>query len=303
MHTFHTSPPTLERPPQRVVSLVPSLTESLFDLGAGAAVVGVTDYCVHPAESLARLPRLGGTKNPDVDKIIALAPDLVLANWEENTRPTVEALEAAGIPVWVTCPRSVRAALADLWTLAGLFETPAAALRLKSLENAVDWATAAAQNLKQVRYFCPIWYNPPDDGPVDAGGAEDSGDWWMTFNADTYAHSILSLCGGENVFAHRARRYPLAADLGRGAEQAPDGRDTRYPRLGIEELRAAQPELILLPDEPYAFTAREKLRLTELLAGVPAADLGRIFLVGGDLITWHGTRLGRALAELPHYFE
>ena len=99
-------PLQFDHAPRRVVSLVPSLTESLFELGVGDTVVGVTDYCIHPAERLAGLPRLGGPKNPDIAAIAALQPDLVLANWEENTRQAVEALER-GVPVWVTLPLSV----------------------------------------------------------------------------------------------------------------------------------------------------------------------------------------------------
>ena len=82
-----------------MVSLVPSITGSLFDLGLGPRVAGVTDYCVYPPDGVAALPKLGGTKNPNCDHILALQPDLVLANWEENHRETVETLRAAGVPV------------------------------------------------------------------------------------------------------------------------------------------------------------------------------------------------------------
>ena len=106
--------------PRRIVSLVPSLTEGLFALGLGERVVGVTEWCVHPAEGVAPVAKIGGTKNPDIRSILALRPDLVIANREENRRRDVERLEAAGIRVWVTHPRTVRdgaellGALADL---------------------------------------------------------------------------------------------------------------------------------------------------------------------------------------------
>ena len=83
--------------PPRVVSLVPSLTEALFSLGLASHLVGVTDWCVHPAEAVAKLPKLGGTKTPSIPRILALAPDLVIANHEENRRRDVERLEAAGV--------------------------------------------------------------------------------------------------------------------------------------------------------------------------------------------------------------
>ena len=94
--------------PQRIVSLVPSITESLFALGLGERVVGVTEWCVHPADGVAPLPKLGGTKNPDLDGVADLRPDLVIANREENTRRALEHLEAAGLSVWVTYPRTAR---------------------------------------------------------------------------------------------------------------------------------------------------------------------------------------------------
>ena len=95
------------RDPGRIVSLVPSLTEALFELGLGEKVVGVTDYCVHPAREVASRPKLGGTKNPDLAALRALEPDLVIANQEENKRIDVERIASSGITVWLTYPRTV----------------------------------------------------------------------------------------------------------------------------------------------------------------------------------------------------
>ncbi|HVS19483.1 MAG TPA: helical backbone metal receptor, partial [Planctomycetota bacterium] len=91
----------------RIVSLCPSLTELVFDLGMGASLVGITEYCVHPAEGVRALEKLGGTKNPDVARIAELAPDLVLLNEEENRREDAAALAAAGVPCHVSFPRDV----------------------------------------------------------------------------------------------------------------------------------------------------------------------------------------------------
>lgn len=284
--------------PQRVVSLVPSMTESLFDLGLGAAVVGITDYCTHPAAALAGLPRLGGPLNPRQEAIIALQPDLVIANWEENSRADVEALEAAGIAVWVTFPKSARETLELLYTLASLFRSPVARTRLQTLELTLDWAVdalaaALAAGQPPVRYFCPLWQDITPSGQP----------WWMTFNRDTYCDDVLRLAGGENVFAGRTRRYPLEADLGLEAPQEPGGRDTRYPRLGLAEILAAQPDLVLLPDEPYAYGTAEREQLETLLAETPAGQAGRFVMVDGSLIAWHGTRLARALQTLPEVLQ
>ncbi len=276
-----------------MVSLVPSITGSLFDLGLGGRVAGVTDYCVYPPDGVAALPKLGGTKNPDCDHILALQPDLVLANWEENHRATVETLRAAGVPVWVTFPCTVRDTLDLLWALISVFEAPQAGRVLDMLEKSVEWAALVADNTPPARVFCPIWREPA----ADAGPAA----WWMTINRATYVHDVLRLCGGENIFAGRQRRYPLAADL--DPEQHPaappaPGRDTRYPRVSGVEVAALAPEVILLPSEPYPFTDPD-LAAFEDWPEMPAVQTGRIHLVDGSLLTWPGTRLALALAELP----
>jgi len=280
-------------PPKRVVSLVPSLTESLFDLGLGEMVVGVTDYCVHPAEALANLPRIGGPKNPDVQKIINLKPDLVLANREENTRLSLSALVDAGVKVWVSFPRSVKQALEVLWGLADLFHSREAVMRLRTLETAVDWARHAYQERQKKRYFCPVWQ--------DVSGNDTR--WWMTFNHDTYAHDILAMVGGANIFADRDRRYPLEADLGLSDPQDIKGRDSRYPRVTQEEIISGNPEVILLPDEPYEFDHPHREEMLNLFADTKAVKDGLVYTVDGSLLTWHGTRLGRSLRELPDLFS
>jgi len=276
-----------------VVSLVPSLTESMFDLGFGHAVVGITDYCIHPVESLIKLPRLGGTKNPNVEAILDLRPDLVLANWEENQLQTVETLEAYDIPVWVTFPRSVQESLDVLWTLTGLFKSREAAARLQTLELTLEWAKAAATDREPVRYFCPIWY----------GHTQENIPWLMTFNRKTYSSDLLQILGGENVFADRERRFPLEADLGIASPEEPGERDTRYPRLGFNDVQIAQPDLIVLPDEPFEFGEQHRKLFQEQIPDVPAVSKNRIYLVDGSLITWHGTRLAHSLQELPSLLD
>lgn len=276
----------VETPPRRVVSLVPSVTESLFDLNLGDRLVAVTDYCVHPAEGVARLPKIGGTKNPDIARIIALRPDLVIVNREENRREDAEALQAAGIPVWVTHPRTVADAINLLWNIMHVFDEPAMVPRVRLIEQTLDWVQGISRALeRRTRVFVPIWWNP-----------------LMTFNAETYIHDLLYVCGGDNVFADRERRYPLAADIGQAIPYDLDdprvaGRDTRYPRVTLEEVQVAQPEVILLPSEPFAFSFEHVQIFSKL--DVPAAHSGRIHLVDGSLLTWHGTRLAYALSTLP----
>ena len=121
----------------------------------------------------------------------------------------------------------------------------------------------------------------------------------MTFNRFTYCHDLLGLFGLQNVFADRKRRYPLEADLGLEPAHFVEGADTRYPRVSLDELRGEKIDLILLPDEPYRFDENHRTLLQDLLSDTLAANNGRVLLVDGSLITWHGTRLAKALRELP----
>jgi ABC-type hemin transport system substrate-binding protein len=267
------------------------MTESLFDLGFGDAIVGVTDYCIYPPE-VANLPKVGGTKNPRLDDIFALDPDLVIANQEENTREVVDAIRSKSLDVWVTFPRSVRESLSDLRTLVSLFQDDSAKLTLDTLEKSIDWAEAASKGQKPIRYFCPIWY-----GQTQAGQ-----DWWMTFNQDTYPHDLLAIMGGENVFGERERRYPLIADLGLSEPINLEGRDVRYPRVTLDEICYAAPEKILLPNEPFEFTEVHRQQFYEMLSEKLKIHLEEIVFVDGSLITWHGTRIAQALRELPGLF-
>ncbi|MDH3684822.1 MAG: helical backbone metal receptor [Myxococcales bacterium] len=249
--------------PQRIVSLVPSLTEALFVLGLGARVVGVTDWCVHPAAAVAGLPKVGGTKTPDLAAIRALAPDLVIANHEENRRTDVEQLEQAGLRVWVTYPRTVREG-AEL--LAELADLGAAADRVRAFVTPVLEAVQRAEEAPvavPVRVFCPIWRDP-----------------WMVPGPDTYVHDLIRLCGGSNPFPNLEAR--------------------RYPRLELDAVVEAAPEVILLPDEPYAFGPRDAAELATL--PVPAAVQGRIHLIDGTLVSWYGPRIREAVEKLRGFF-
>jgi ABC-type Fe3+-hydroxamate transport system substrate-binding protein len=286
-YTYQMDAP-VSHPPRRVVSLVPSVTESLFDLNLGDRLIAITDYCVYPAAGVARLPRIGGTKNPDVKRIIELQPDLVLANQEENRQEDVLALQAAGIPVWVTFPHTVADAFNLLWNIMHVFDEPVMVPRIRLIEQTMDWVWRISERRLEenpCRVFVPIWLDP-----------------LMTFNAETYASDLLRVCGALNVFAERARRYPLEADLSVGTSLETDdlrvaGRDTRYPRVTIDEVVAAQPDMILLPSEPFTFTQEH----ISLFAGldIPAAKNDSIILVDGSLLTWHGTRMAYAFDTLP----
>lgn len=277
-------------PPHRVVSLVPSMTESLFDLGFGNYLVGITDYCIHPKTEVEKLPRLGGTKNPRIDELIRLHPDLVIANKEENTQQSIQQIEDEGIPVWLTFPKTVAESIADLWNLARTYRSETAYEKLRLIEKIVEFARLAAGQ-KPVRYFCPIWYEIGPNGEA----------WWMTFNRDTFSSDILSLVGAENVFAERKRRYPLEADLGLRAPEPRGDRDDRYPRVRLPDIIAAQPDVILFPDEPYPFGEVDARRLVSEYKTKAKVDIPFIY-IDGSLISWPGTRIAKAITELAPEF-
>lgn len=271
--------------PQRVVSLVPSMTESLFVLGIGDRVVGITDYCTKPEDRVGALPKVGGTKNPDIPKILALQPDFVLMNSEENRREDHATLEAAGLSIWVTEPHTVLEAINILWDIMDIFEMPQMSMMVREIERSYDYTELAmrSETRESIPVFAPIWKDP-----------------WMTFNQGTYIHDLLSICGGQNVFAERERLYPLRADLGK-AEPIQSDRDTRYPRVSLAEVLSKQPEVILLPSEPFPFTEADAEFFYAL--DIPAAHNEHIYVVDGALLTWHGTRLAFALQELPPIFD
>jgi ABC-type Fe3+-hydroxamate transport system substrate-binding protein len=172
---------TFDAPPRRVVSLVPSLTETLFDLGAGADVVGITDFCIFPPD--LPLPRVGGTKNPRVDEIRALAPDLVHMNLEENLRRHAEAIEEFA-PVFVSEPKTVEDVATLFAQLGAIHGRENEARQLIDRLNSIEIAG------QPFTFVCPIWKNP-----------------WMWCGGDTYVSDLVTRAGGRNLLADRTR-YP-----------------------------------------------------------------------------------------------
>lgn len=177
------TPVTLPAQVGRVVSLVPSLTETVA-VSAPGLLVGATDWCTHPAG--LDVPRVRGTKNPDVARVVDLRPDLVLANEEENRAADIAALREAGLTVWVTAPRSVPQALDSLGRLLAALGTGHPAW----LAEAADaWAAPYAGPRR--RAVVPIWRRP-----------------WMALGRDTFAGDVLARLGVDNVLTGNAERYP-----------------------------------------------------------------------------------------------
>jgi ABC-type Fe3+-hydroxamate transport system substrate-binding protein len=249
----------LAAPPRRIVSLIPSVTEILFALGRGDAVAGCTIFCTEPADGVADKVRVGGEKDPKLDVIRGLGADLVVANVEENVREHIETLRGWGIPVYVTYPRTVAEGVrlvAELGELTGAADRGRALA--EDLAGRLDRLRARPR--ARARVFCPVWRRP-----------------YMTINGDTYISDMLGVCGGDNVFS---------------------GRPRRYPEVTLDDVAAARPDVILLPDEPYRFR-RAHLADFSPYPDVPAVADGRIHLVDGKLLSWYGPRIATALDTLP----
>lgn len=173
--------------PQRIISLVPSQTELLYDLGLGERVVGITKFCVHPEEWFRSKPRVGGTKKVDMDKVRALMPDLIIGNKEENERADIEALERE-FPVWMSDVRDLKDAQDMITAIGSVTGTEVRAEAINQrISEAFEGLPDPAERLSTA-YF--IWRDPL----MVAGGG-------------TFIHDMMRRAGYENAFASRTERY------------------------------------------------------------------------------------------------
>jgi len=250
----------LEQPPKRIVSLVPSITEALFTFGLRDEIAGVTEFCSEPRSYVASKPKVGGTKTLDVRLVLALEPDLVIANAEENRQEDIRQLLAAGQRVFVTFPRTVPGAISMLRQLSQMTGTSEAAEPyLEDAEQALAEVKAANAQRPRLRVFCPIWRRP-----------------WMTVGSNTYMHDFIASCGGFNIFSERHERYPKAE---------------------LDEVARRAPQVIMLPDEPYPFTEKHMPEIMEYQY-VPAVRENRIYLLEGKHLCWYGPRMAGSLRHV-----
>ena len=225
----------------RVVSLVPSITETL--LAWRVPVVACTRFCEQPT-----LPTVGGTKDPDVAAIVALAPDLVVVDREENRRDDAEALSAAGLAVHVTH-------LTDVVQVPAMLRELAAAVGVDvDVDQEVGAAVLPSADTPWASALVPIWRRP-----------------WMVLGPDTYGATLLGALG--------VRTVPVDVDV-------------RYPELDAEAMTALQPDLVVLPSEPYPFAERHVAEVQRLLPS------SRVVLVDGRDLLWWGVRTPVAIERL-----
>ncbi len=241
--------------PRRIISLVPSQTELLSDLGLEKEVIGITKFCIHPHEWFQTKTRVGGTKQLKPDIIRQLKPDLIIANKEENVKEQIEEL-AKEHPVWVTYVYDMESALQMMMDVSGLTGKFAPTrqiihqikLGFINLENILE-----KKKDPKLKTAYLVWRDP-----------------YMTIGGDTFINDMLERCGLENIFRNK----------------------TRYPEITIEEIKAAECELVLLSSEPFPFKQKHLEELQFLLPGT------RIILVDGEMFSWYGTRMLQA----PGYF-
>ena len=237
--------------PPRIVSLVPSITELLCDLGLAPYLVGRTGFCVHPAETVKAIKKVGGTKTVNIDKIRKLAATYCIVNIDENEQPTVTKIATFVRHVIVTHPQTPRDNLTLFRLLGHVFRADERAAVL----SARFTAALATLNAKKhaptpLRVLYLIWKDP-----------------WMTVTRETYIATMLELIDWRQIDV-----APYAT-----------GGSSRYPAIALEgAVRDA--DVILLSSEPYAFTSAH---VAELSARFPDK---RVMLVDGEMLSWYGSR-------------
>lgn len=242
---------TVPAPPQRIVSLVPSQTELLVQLGLRDRIVGVTRFCVHPEDIKDEKQVVGGTKNVCVDRVKALRPDFILGNIEENTRGVIRELENVA-PVYITDVYNIPTAVDMIRSVGRL---------VQRREYAGGQARTIARRFENIPFYDPpllaayfIWRNP-----------------YMTIGHDTFIHDVMRYAGLINVF----------------------GKRTRYPEISADEIAEADPDLVLLADEPFPFQDKHIAEIEAFLPNTP------VLLVDGQYFSWYGSRL----RDVPAYLK
>jgi len=246
----------------QIVSLVPSITEALCMLGLEDALVGITDYCLYPAQIVASKVRVGGTKNPRIRDIQALSPDLVIVNTDENRIQTFETLKSLGLNMLVTSTDSLDQVEATWLQLGDATGTAGLARQYRAdIAAARAFNRSELRDIKPLSTLIPVWRNP-----------------WMASGSGTYMESLLAECGFRNVLSQSYRKWAKVALNGNKSDD----------ELALPE----PPELILLPSEPYHFGEADRDSLVKL-----GFLREQIVLVDGVLLSWWLSRTVPALKE------
>ena len=240
--------------PKRIISIVPSQSELLWDLGLRDELVGITKFCIHPKEMFDSIERVGGTKTLNIEKIRALKPDLIIGNKEENSKADIEILMQK-YPVWMSDIKTLEDALQMIESIANITQTNQKCKQLIDIINQeFEFLPQANQSKKRIAYF--IWNKP-----------------MMVAGKENFINHLLTKLGFENVFANQLLSPQISY---------------RYPQITTTELAAAAPEIIYLSSEPFPF--KEK-HIQQFKAICPQAE---IKIVDGEMFSWYGSRLALA---------
>lgn len=253
----------LEKAPRRIISLVPSQTELLFDLGLEEQVIGITKFCVHPPKWFYTKNRIGGTKTLQIDIIHQLKPDLIIANKEENIKEQVEEL-SRDYPVWTSDVTDLPSAC-DMIEQIGLLShkmerAEEIVSTIKDGFSQLQTPNSSLRGTKQKPKTCYLIWNDP----------------YMTVGGDTFIHSMLEFAGFENIFKD----------------------NLRYPILTLADLVLSGCQLLLLSSEPFPFKHKHVDEWRQALSRVGLYDT-KIILVDGAMFSWYGSRL----QYTPAYFK
>lgn len=239
------------RVPVRIVSLVPSITELLFDLKLGENIVGITKFCVEPKGFVENIPKVGGTKKIDISLILTLQPDIVVANKEENEKEQILELQKY-VPVWVSNVENFDDSLDLIQRLGIIFKKEQVAKTL--IEQILIKKELFLNKIKKSKFYNKsvlyfIWRKP-----------------YMVAGKQTFIGSILKLCCLRN--------------LGEEIQT-----NSRYPTVNENILTKLNPDLIFLSTEPYPFKEKHIPEFQQLF---PSSE---IYIVRGDFFSWYGSRL------------
>lgn len=250
--------------PARIISLAPSMTEIVYALGADERLVGVTDYCDFPPAAATK-PKIGGIYHPNVERIVALRPDVVLATSEGNREADIRILDGLRIPVYVVRPINFATVLDSITQVGQLLGREAEAARLvRAMRQQAEAIARAVQGRWRPRVLYVLWGSP-----------------LIVPGRDTLITDLIQRAGGESVTG-----------------EAP----IPYPRFSVEEAVARQPELIVLARHGET-SVEERLRAWQHLTLLPAVRQGRIFPIAGDLLHKPGPRVVEGLRALARLFH
>lgn len=224
---------------RRIISLVPSWTEFICDIGSENSLVGRTSYCVEPS-TISHLPSVGGTKNPDINLIDELEPDLIIGNKEENKVIDINNIRVMNIPVFMTSAINVADALDEMGKIEFLL------IKSRKLTRKIEDDMSSIEPFL-FSFLYLVWYDPI-----------------MVAGHNTYISKLLEFHGGKNVI---------------------DPKQDRYPKIKLADLANIEPDILILPDEPYEFTAKEITELENYMEGT------RIMQIDGKTTSWYGTRM------------